>query len=61
MRTGKGGIFNQKQANLATEGLDFDIYKFYSYVFSTTGSALFYLPIFPLGVVLAILSMVAVY
>ena len=61
MRTGKGGPFNQKQVNRASEGLDFDIYEFYSYVFSTVGSSLFYLPIFPLGVTFAILSMGAVY
>lgn len=61
LRTGRWGVFNQKQANEIVEGLDFDIYVPYSYVFSTVASALFYLPIFPMGLVYAVVSLVFQY
>jgi hypothetical protein len=61
IKTGKGGIYHQKQANSASEGLDFKISEFYSYLFSTLGSALFYLPIFPVNIGIAILSFVCGY
>ena len=41
--------------------MDFDIYEPYSYTFSTLGTALFYLPIFPLGMVYATLSLIMQY
>lgn len=61
LTTGKGAIYNQKQANEIVEGVDFNISEPYSYTFSTIASALFYLPIFPLGMVYAILSLVMQY
>lgn len=57
MKTGKGTIYNQKQANEIVEGMDFEIYEPYSYTFSTIATALFYLPVFPLGMIYAVLSL----
>lgn len=61
LKTNKGVIFNQKQANETVKELDFNISEHYSYVFSTMATALFYFPIFPLGMVYALISMVIHY
>ena len=61
LRTGKGYIYNQRQANQIVEGLDFVISEPYAFTFSTLGAALFYLPIFPLGIIYALISLIICY
>lgn len=61
MKTGKGITFNQKQAHAAIQGLDYNISDQYSYVFSTLGIAFFYFPVFPLGIVYALISLIINY
>lgn len=61
MKTNKGMIFNQKQANDAVKGLDFNISDPYSYTFSTMAAAFFYFPIFPLGMVYGLISIAIAY
>lgn len=54
-----GGPYTQKQANEIMSKYEYSISDPYSYVFSTLGTAMFYFSVFPMGIIYAILSLVA--
>ena len=54
----KGGPYTQLLANEIVCNPDFEMSEPYAYIFSTVASAMFYLTIFPMGIIYAIVSLI---
>ena len=61
MKTGEGEPYTQGEANAMYRRTDFWIMDQYAYIFCTLATALFYLPIFPMAMVYAAVSLLIHY
>jgi hypothetical protein len=61
MKTGKGTIFTQKEANETVLRNKFPLGDEYVYVLSTIATGMFFIPIFPFSMIYAVLSLIILY
>ena len=61
MKTNQGTVFNQKEANETYKRIDMEMFTPYSYMLSTIAACIFFLPMYPFGMVICVISLIVLY